>query len=63
MVYFLGVIIAVGKAPAMGPSLDTIINLAVNAYDGGRLVGAIPTFVEIRIDSDGSYAILYDSSN
>ncbi len=52
-----------GDAKMMGPTYDTIINLAVNTYDVARLSGNVPTWAEIRVDSNGSYVILYDSSN
>lgn len=48
-----------GAFPVAGPSFDTVINLAVNVYDIGRLSGSIPTVVEIRWDSTGPYAIFY----
>jgi RHS repeat-associated protein len=48
-----------GRMPVAGPALDTIINLAVNAYDVGRLSGRIPTFAELRVDTTGPYLIFY----
>lgn len=39
-----------GLPPVMGPTFDTVFNLAVNAYDLGRLSGTMPTRFEVRFD-------------
>jgi RHS repeat-associated protein len=51
-----------GSVPVAGPSLDTAVNLTVNAYDIGRLSGHIPTVMEFRWDEAGPYAVLYLSN-
>jgi RHS repeat-associated protein len=48
-----------GDVPFAGPTLDTVINLAVNVYDIGRLSGDIPTVVDFRGDSSGFYTMFY----
>jgi hypothetical protein len=48
-----------GIVPVLGPSFDSVINLAVSGYDVGRLVGQIPTFAEARLDGSGFYVVLY----
>jgi hypothetical protein len=49
-----------GQVPFAGPALDTTVNLAVNAYDIGRISGRIPTMMEVRFDSNGFYVLLYE---
>lgn len=49
----------VGITPVAGPSLDTVVNLAVNYYDLGRLSGSIPTRVEGRWDENGVYLLIF----
>ena len=51
---------AAGVPPVIGPSLDTIVNLAVNVYDLGRLSGGIPTMFELRRDDSGVHVVLYE---
>jgi hypothetical protein len=50
-----------GDIPVAGPLLDTVVNLAVNTYDVGRLSGDIPTVFELRGDTTGFYALFYPS--